>query len=134
MQSDLHYVKAASKKDFHNDSLTGRDRRCNLPRMQFRLNQYRKEAGLTQTQVATSLGISVGLYNQLESGKRRMNETYLEALAKLYRVSPAQLIVDPVRDDPLYSELDKAYRQMSPAERQILVASAKGIAAGRQAD
>ena len=100
-------------------------------RMQFRLGHYRRKAGLTQRQVADALGISNGLYNQLESGKRRMNETYLEDLAKLYRISPTQLIVDPTRDDPLYAELDAAFRLLSPSEREIVVNSIKGIAAGR---
>lgn len=87
---------------------------------------------MTQAQVAEKIGISQGLYNQLESGKRRMNETYLSGLAKLYRVSPVQLIVDDVRADPLFDELDAAYRQLSRAERRILVDSAKGIAAARE--
>lgn len=86
---------------------------------------------MTQQQVADHLGISVGLYNQLESGKRRMNETYIANLAALYNVSPIQLIVDEVRNDPMFQELDAAYRELSPAERRILVDSAKGIAAGR---
>ena len=99
--------------------------------MQFRLLHYRKQAELTQAQVAEALGISTGLYNQLESGKRRMNETYLAGLATLYKISPVQLIVDPVRDDPLFEQLDQAWRQLSSAEREILVSSAKGIAAAR---
>lgn len=58
-----------------------------------------------------------------------MNETYLEALSELYGIAPSQLIIDPVQDDPLYLELQQAYRLLSPAERKILVGSAKGIAA-----
>jgi transcriptional regulator with XRE-family HTH domain len=95
--------------------------------MEFRLSQYRQKTGMTQAQVANALGISQGLYAQLESGKRRMNETYLEGLARLYRVAPSQLIVDEVRDDPLYQELEAAFRALSPAERQMLVASARGV-------
>jgi transcriptional regulator with XRE-family HTH domain len=86
---------------------------------------------MTQVQVAEAIGISQGLYNQLESGKRRMNETYLEALAELYSIAPALLIVDPIRDDPLFRELDEAYRQLSPSERKVLVSSAKGIVAAK---
>jgi len=81
--------------------------------------------------VAEKIGISQGLYNQLESGKRRMNETYLDALAQLYKVSPVQLIVDESRADPLFDDLDAAFRLLSRTERRILVDSAKGIASGR---
>jgi transcriptional regulator with XRE-family HTH domain len=61
--------------------------------MIFRLAHYRRLKSMTQVQVAEAIGISQGLYNQLESGKRRMNETYLEALAELYSIAPALLIV-----------------------------------------
>lgn len=99
--------------------------------MKFKLHKFRTDKGLTQAQVAEAIGISQGLYNQLESGKRRMNETYLVSLAELYGIAPIQLIEDDVRDDPLFAELDLAFRSLSPIERQIVVDSAKGIAAAR---
>ncbi|ETX26611.1 phage repressor protein [Roseivivax isoporae LMG 25204] len=40
------------------------------------------------------LGISVSLYNGLETGKRRMNETYLEGLAKIFGLSASDLIIE----------------------------------------
>ena len=48
--------------------------------MEFKLATYRRMNGMTQQSVAEALGISVSLYNGLETGKRRMNETYLAAL------------------------------------------------------
>lgn len=132
MLKTLHYVKFGGKRDFHTGGVPTDDARGHTFAMRFRLAQYRKERKMTQQQVADALGISVGLYNQLESGKRRMNETYLGDLAALYSVSPVQLIVDDVRNDPLFDELDAAWRLLSPAERRILVSSAKGIAAGHE--
>lgn len=131
MSECLHYVNPTGKKEFYSRGMGTCDGGRNIPRMQFRIAQYRKKRDLTQREVAEALGISVGLYNQLESGKRRMNETYIDGLAKFYGVSPVSLIVDPVRDDPLFQELDELYRSLSPAERRILVSSAKGIAADR---
>jgi len=87
---------------------------------------------MTQQQVAEAIGISTGLYNQLESGKRRMNQTYIETLAHLYGVAPIEMIVDDVRSDPLFAQLDEAYRQLTLSERKILVSSAKGIASARE--
>ena len=63
-------------------------------RMKFNIRERRKGAQLTQEEIADMLGISVGLYNGLESGKRRMNETYLEGLANIFRVPPSALIVE----------------------------------------
>lgn len=103
---------------------------CKVPVMRFRLRQFRTDRRLTQVQVAEALGISVGLYNQLESGKRRMNQTYWDGLAKLYRVSPGDLL-DSETDDALTQELLSAFRDLTPDEQRMLVASAKGILAGR---
>lgn len=130
MNKQLHYVITKCKKENYTSSGVFPDGRCKSISMKFRLAHYRKLKGMTQEQVAHAIGISQGLYNQLESGKRRMNETYIESLAELYGISPIQLIIDPVRDDPLYQQLDEAYRLLSPSERKILVNSAKGIAAG----
>lgn len=132
MSELLHYAIDKGNANYYTDGLLGVNTLCQKKRMQFRLAHYRKEYKLTQTQVAEAIGISQGLYNQLESGKRRMNETYLDALAALYKVSPTQLIVDNARTDPLYHELDQAFRLLSPAERKIVVNSAKGIASGRE--
>ncbi len=132
MAQYLHYAKFGVKRDFHSTCVHAVRGVVHTSAMKFRLAKFRKDRKMTQQQVADALEISVGLYNQLESGKRRMNETYLAALAKLYSVSPVQLIVDDVRDDPLFDELDAAWRLLSPAERRILVSSAKGIAAGHE--
>ena len=63
-------------------------------RMKFRIREKRKEAGLTQEAMADRLEISVGLYNGLENGKRRMNETYLEGIANILGMRPRDLIVE----------------------------------------
>lgn len=129
MPQELHYVISERKTDYYTQALPNEKKVSNSGGMRFRLHHFRTQKGLTQSQVAEAIGISQGLYAQLESGKRRMNETYIEALADLYMVAPTQLIIDSVRDDPLYQQLDEAYRLLSPSERQILVNSAKGIAA-----
>lgn len=101
--------------------------------MKFRLLHYRTNKELTQGQVALAIGISQGLYNQLESGKRRMNETYLDQLALFYKVSPIDLIVDAERDDPLHRQLSESFRQLNSSERLMLVNSAKGLVAAHVA-
>lgn len=127
----LHNVIDTSKRNYYTCAIPPAQKRCSIRDMRFRLQKYRVDRGLTQAQVAERLGISQGLYNQLESGKRRMNETYLSQLAEIYDVSPTLLIIDPDREDPLYHELDEAFRRLSRSERKILVDSAKGILAGR---
>lgn len=60
--------------------------------MKFRLKELRLANRLTQEQMAERLDISVGLYNGLETGKRRMNSDYLEMSAKIFGVRPSDLI------------------------------------------
>ncbi|MFC7704862.1 helix-turn-helix transcriptional regulator [Plastorhodobacter daqingensis] len=62
--------------------------------MKFHLKKFREARGLTQGQMAEMLGISTGLYNGLENGKRRMNSDYLQGAADIFGVRPADLIVD----------------------------------------
>ncbi len=62
--------------------------------MKFSIREKRKAAGFTQEYMAEMLSISPGLYNGLETGKRRMNETYLEGIANILRVMVSELIVE----------------------------------------
>lgn len=62
--------------------------------MKFSIREKRKAAGLTQEHMAEMLDISTGLYNGLETGKRRMNETYLDGIAKILGVVVTDLIIE----------------------------------------
>lgn len=62
--------------------------------MRFSIREKRLAAGLTQEDMAERLGISTGLYNGLEKGNRRMNETYLEGIAKTFGVMVSELIIE----------------------------------------
>lgn len=62
--------------------------------MRFRLKELRQARDFTQEQMAEMMGISVGLYNGLEQGKRRMNADYIESASCIFRISPRDLIDD----------------------------------------
>ncbi|MEP2717041.1 helix-turn-helix domain-containing protein [Pseudophaeobacter sp.] len=73
------------------------DAQVHLPHrvgMRFSIREKRLAAGLTQEDMAERLGISTGLYNGLEKGNRRMNETYLEGIAKTFGVMVSELIIE----------------------------------------
>ena len=46
-----------------------------------RLKEIRKTAGITQTQLAHSLGVTQGLIEHYENGRSRISATRLEAIA-----------------------------------------------------
>ena len=54
--------------------------------------ELRKEMGITQVQLAESLGISQQLIAAYESGSRKIPASMLPTLAKLFAVSLEQLI------------------------------------------
>ncbi len=62
--------------------------------MRFSIREKRLAAGLTQEDMAERLEISTGLYNGLEKGNRRMNETYLEGIANILGVLVSDLIIE----------------------------------------
>lgn len=62
--------------------------------MRFSIREKRLAAGLTQEDMAERLEISTGLYNGLEKGNRRMNETYLEGIANILGVMVSDLIIE----------------------------------------
>ncbi|MEC9341639.1 MAG: helix-turn-helix transcriptional regulator [Pseudomonadota bacterium] len=57
-----------------------------------RVAQLRKEASITQTQLAESLGISQQLIAAYESGARKIPASMLPILAKLFAVSLEELV------------------------------------------
>lgn len=57
-----------------------------------RLIKARKEAGLTQVQVAEALGKPQSFVSKVESRERRLDITELKQLAKIYGVNVSDLI------------------------------------------
>ena len=57
-----------------------------------RLRALREDNDLTQTQIATMLGISQTTYSQYELDKRPMPIEYIIALCKFYNVSSDYLL------------------------------------------
>lgn len=91
----------------------------------------RTELGLTQAVVAEQLGISVGLYNMLENGKRRMNETYLNGLSEILKVSPSALLDEA---HPQLSEfIDEFARLANEQDREQVLDYIRFLRARREA-
>jgi Zn-dependent peptidase ImmA (M78 family)/DNA-binding XRE family transcriptional regulator len=72
--------------------------------MQPALARARDDAGYGQDDVAAALGVSRVMLSYWESGKRTPSDPQLAALARLYRVSVAQL----TGDEPLTTRADEA--------------------------
>ena len=62
------------------------------PPLASRIRQARRAAGLSQTQVATLLGLQRPSVTAMESGNRRVSSEEVVELAKLFDVSPQWLL------------------------------------------
>lgn len=68
------------------------DKRRELIRQ--RVKQLRKDAGLTQTEVADEIGVSMNHYQNYEQGRVEMSFLKRSLLAKLFSISVEELSTD----------------------------------------
>ena len=88
------------------------------------IRAWRKHRGLTQAQLADRIGIDRSYLSNIETGRRRYDQPFLEAAADALRCAPADLIMrDPTDPDGIWSIWD----QLAPVERRQIVEIAKTI-------
>lgn len=78
-----------------------------------RLKTLRKEAGLTQVDVAEKLGISQPAYASWERGIKKPTQQNLVKIAKLFNVSIDTLVSNNKTDDIDLSEVELLFRTTS---------------------
>jgi transcriptional regulator with XRE-family HTH domain len=88
------------------------------------IRAWRKYRGLTQAQLADRIGIDRSYLSNIETGRRRYDQPFLEAAADALRCAPADLIMrDPTDPEGIWSIWD----QLAPVERRQIVEIAKTI-------
>lgn len=60
-----------------------------------RLKQLREAHGLTQEAVADALGMHHVNYNKLENGKTQLRPARIDQLARLYKIDPVEVLMEP---------------------------------------
>ena len=96
-----------------------------------RIRDRRNELGLTQAQVAEMLGISNSLYSMLETGVRRMNETYLNGLAKILKTKPSALLEE--EDGQVALFIDEFLQLTESSDREQALDHIRFLRARREA-
>ena len=56
-----------------------------------RLQELRKIKGLSQTQVAQAIGVSIALYHRIENGERTIQDDYIDKLAKVLEIESEEI-------------------------------------------
>lgn len=86
--------------------------------MQLKLKEIRKRKKMTQKQVADRVGISQSFYTEMETGKKEINVSRLERIARVLECSVHDLISD--EQDPELGKLISLLNQM-PEDKKSLV-------------
>ena len=83
----------------------------------------REVAGYSQDDVAAALGITRAMVSYWESGARPLSPQYITALARLYRMSPAELL----SPEPTTPRADEAKMLFRRAATELSAVARQGI-------
>ncbi|SRR5574344_43295 len=85
-----------------------------------RLQELRKIKGLSQTQVAQAIGVSIALYHRIENGERTIQDDYIDKLAKVLEIESEEIkslvLADKIEDETnKYSQgiVDNAFKALN---------------------
>jgi len=85
------------------------------------LKAWREFAGLDQETAAEKLNVSRTLVSKIETGKSPYTQRTLEAAAKLYGASPAQLLaVDPNDKSNLWALFERANKTEGSERERVI--------------
>ena len=90
------------------------------------LKAWRKHRGYNQERMAEMCEMSIGYYNEVESGKRRYNQDLLEKFAGVLKCDPADLITrDPADPDEIWALYDRMTDQQRAQATEVVRALMK---------
>ncbi|MGI5966255.1 MULTISPECIES: helix-turn-helix domain-containing protein [Anaerotruncus] len=95
-----------------------------------RMKQKRKQAGMTQDNLAEKLSVSVGYISQMERGVTKISLETLSRIAVALDCDITELIsgVSLREDNYLHEEIENACHRLGPHQRQLLLEIADVIA------
>ena len=79
--------------------------------MSNRIKEFRKKKGLSQEQLAEMLDTSSGQISSLETGKRRLNYTWMQRIAEALDCEVHELVIDSTDKDKQLEVLIRTVRQ-----------------------
>lgn len=88
------------------------------------IHQWRKHAGLTQTDVATFLGVSTATVSQIENAETGYKQEYLEGIAELVGCEPSDLLTRGPNDpQPIW----RLWEAASGPQRKLILKMAAAV-------
>lgn len=95
--------------------------------MQLRIDELRKERGLTVEALAQKAGISKSYLSEMMRGKKAINSARLQAIADALNVSPIDLIDDQAMPAGVMDHL-RVVSKLSPADQLAIFRHAEVLA------
>ncbi len=92
-----------------------------------KLKNLRELAGMSQVELAGTIGISSVMISQYENGKKMPSRETVKKIAETFGISSSDLIGDNINDDPIdeITILNRAAKRMTPENRKKLLEMAK---------
>lgn len=88
------------------------------------IKEWRRHRGMTQAEVAKSMGISVSYFTMIEGGSRRYDQNFLEGAALVLETTPADLIARP---PGAAQRIDSLLGAVSEEERMRIEAAIRAL-------
>lgn len=95
--------------------------------MRVLIQKLRKEAGISQGELANMVGIQRPYLSQLENGNRKLTLEMQEQIARALNVAPAQLVDFEAYPEEMESALIETFRQLSPEKRAMFLKVVKAM-------
>lgn len=89
------------------------------------LRAWREDRQMTQADLATAVGTDKGVISLLESGKRRLNTTWLQKLSIALKCDPGDIVsTDP---NSLPDDIRTSWLKATPEQRRYIATVAEEI-------
>lgn len=99
--------------------------------LQNRIRAVRKRRGMTLKKVSAAIGINHGTLSRLERGEMRLDDNYLDLIARALEVDPVELLTDtPVARNETQAELFRTIAELPEDSAAALLAAAKAMRKG----
>ena len=99
--------------------------------LQNRIRAVRKRRGMTLKEVGAAIGVSHGTISRIERGEMRLDDNYLDLIARALGCEPVELLTDtPVAKTETQAELFRTIAELPDDSAAALLAAASAMRKG----
>ena len=95
--------------------------------MRLKIKEIRAEKGISQTELASHLGLSTGYMSQIENNRRRMTLDLQEKIANYLGVEPGSVVDFTGATEEDINTVMRAFDEGTPEQRRMILSLARSI-------